>query len=284
MTGPRSNPEEKAISGRELWTVEGTNTLIRKLQNDPGLAEDARQQFIDSVRLSALEKGIGKADDILNYKPPREVKVTPKPEPRGHMPPLTKEIRAKAKEQGSREREALLAYPAPAPTPQPAVSAPSPGKSFDDYQDFTSTVAVFPQEVAVPYTVLGLNGEAAEVAGKLVGSLTKTILAADGLAVDQNRDNLYNLNNLLRGLAKIGADAEKLKKELRKGEKKLPPLKALSDEEKKELAKEVGDVLWYCAQLSKCLGFKLSDIATMNVDKLTSRKARGVLHGNGDNR
>src|SRR5277367_4479208 len=113
MTGPRSNSEDKAISGRELWTVEGTNTLIRKLQNDPGLTEEARQQFIDSVRASALEKSIGKSEDILNYRPPKEVKVKQParetPKPREHMPPLTKEIRQKALEQGIKERNALLA-------------------------------------------------------------------------------------------------------------------------------------------------------------------------------
>lgn len=294
MTGPRSNLEEKTISGRELWTIEGTNTLIRKLQHDPGLTDEARKQFIDSVRESALEKGIGKPEDILNYKPPKEDKVKqPAREtskPRGHAPPITPEILKKAKERAVKERDALINASTPGgnrpetkqETTTPLIS--DAGRAFDAYQDFTSTVAVFPPEVAVPYTVLGLNGESAEVAGKLVSSLTKTILAADGLAVDQNRDNLYQLNNLLRGLAKLGADAEKLKKELRKGVKKLPSIKPLSEDERKELAKEVGDVLWYCAQLSKSLGYKLSDIATMNVEKLQSRKTRGVLHGNGDNR
>lgn len=38
-----------------------------------------------------------------------------------------------------------------------------------------------------------------------------------------------------------------------------------------ELAKEVGDVLWYCATLAKDLGFPLEEIAQMNVDKLQSR-------------
>lgn len=53
---------------------------------------------------------------------------------------------------------------------------------------------------------------------------------------------------------------------------------------KLEIAKEIGDVLWYCATLSHDIGFKLSDIGKMNYDKLHSRQLRGKLHGSGDNR
>lgn len=292
----QDDPIEKTTSGRELWTIEGTNNLIRKLQNDPGLTEESRKEFIDSVRSGAVEKGIGRPEQMLNYRPSnKEVKVTQsmpestksaKSEPRAHTPKLTPEIRKKAIEQGAKERNTLLDSTTPGRN-KPATSTTTNndvGKSFDAYQHFTIETALYPSEVGIAYTVLGLNGESAETAGKLVSSLSKTILAADGLAVDEKRNNLYHLNKLLHDLSKTGVQVEKFKKQLRKGEKKLPPLKQLSQEEKVELAKEVGDVLWYCAQLSKCLGFKLSDIATMNVDKLVSRKARGVLHGNGDNR
>ena len=58
----------------------------------------------------------------------------------------------------------------------------------------------------------------------------------------------------------------------------------LTDEKKTEIAKELGDVMWYIAQLSTELGLKLSDVAQTNIDKLTSRMDRGVLQGSGDNR
>lgn len=58
-----------------------------------------------------------------------------------------------------------------------------------------------------------------------------------------------------------------------------------SDEQKRnEIAKELGDVMWYVACLSKDLGVSLTDICQANIEKLQSRKVRNVLHGSGDNR
>lgn len=51
-----------------------------------------------------------------------------------------------------------------------------------------------------------------------------------------------------------------------------------------EIAKEIGDVMWYCATLANDLGFSLEEICTMNLDKLASRKLRNQLSGSGDNR
>lgn len=70
-----------------------------------------------------------------------------------------------------------------------------------------------------------------------------------------------------------GEVAEKLKKYIRDGVFET----AL-------IAKELGDVLWYVARMSKELNMSLEDIAYMNVAKLTDRKERDVLKGNGDER
>lgn len=48
--------------------------------------------------------------------------------------------------------------------------------------------------------------------------------------------------------------------------------------------KELGDVCWFVAELCTCFGFELEDVMQKNLDKLASRKARGVIHGSGDDR
>lgn len=59
---------------------------------------------------------------------------------------------------------------------------------------------------------------------------------------------------------------------------------ALTDEDKKEIVKELGDILWYIASVSHLLGSSLDEVAKLNNDKLLSRQSRGVLSGSGDNR
>ena len=54
--------------------------------------------------------------------------------------------------------------------------------------------------------------------------------------------------------------------------------------DEKATAKELGDVLWFVAQLAKRCGYSLEDIARINLFKLRDRLARGVINGNGDER
>jgi len=55
-------------------------------------------------------------------------------------------------------------------------------------------------------------------------------------------------------------------------------------EQKNEIAKELGDVLWYLATLATELDSHLGCIADSNLKKLEDRAKRGVLKGSGDNR
>jgi len=54
--------------------------------------------------------------------------------------------------------------------------------------------------------------------------------------------------------------------------------------DKKAIASEIGDVLWYCAMLAKETEVPLNDIMKENLKKLHSRKERGTLKGSGDDR
>ncbi len=54
--------------------------------------------------------------------------------------------------------------------------------------------------------------------------------------------------------------------------------------DKKNVAKELGDILWYIAVVAHDLGISFDDIAATNIAKLKSRQERGTLTGGGDNR
>ena len=56
-------------------------------------------------------------------------------------------------------------------------------------------------------------------------------------------------------VGEAGEVAEKIKKVLRDNEGKI------EEEQKKEIKKELGDVLWYLSQLATELGLSLTDIA-----------------------
>jgi NTP pyrophosphatase (non-canonical NTP hydrolase) len=58
----------------------------------------------------------------------------------------------------------------------------------------------------------------------------------------------------------------------------------ISDERHAAMILELGDVLWYIQQNATELGVTLEEIAKANIEKLTSRRDRGVLGGSGDNR
>jgi NTP pyrophosphatase (non-canonical NTP hydrolase) len=72
-----------------------------------------------------------------------------------------------------------------------------------------------------------------------------------------------------------GEIANKAKKLIRDGDN---PAKRV------EITKELGDVCWYIAVLSRELGVNLGKVMEDNLEKLADRKSRGTLGGSGDNR
>ena len=100
------------------------------------------------------------------------------------------------------------------------------------------------------------------------------------MTTDLNTEkNMTTLYYRTLGLAnEAGEVAGKVKKLIRDNDGDL------SEEAKNMLAGELGDVLWYLQAMADYIDVPLSEIAQRNVDKLASRKDRGVIGGSGDNR
>ncbi len=58
----------------------------------------------------------------------------------------------------------------------------------------------------------------------------------------------------------------------------------INEETRSALKAELGDVLWYVAQVATELDLTLDEIAEYNIAKLLDRLERGKIKGDGDNR
>jgi len=117
----------------------------------------------------------------------------------------------------------------------------------------------------------------------------KTCLAINNMTFDEyqvesKKTALYpnkgsNFIYPVLGLAgESGEVSEKIKKIIRDDNG------VVTEEKRQEIKKELGDVLWYIAQLCSEFNLGMDDVAKANIEKLMSRMERGVLHGSGDNR
>lgn len=105
----------------------------------------------------------------------------------------------------------------------------------------------------------------------------KTDISGKGKDFFEVKD-LPFLEQLLGLVGETGEFADKMKKILREKDG------IMTEKDREEAKKELGDVLWYLAVVSKYLGYDLDDVAKANIDKLASRAQRGTLKGSGDNR
>ena len=86
------------------------------------------------------------------------------------------------------------------------------------------------------------------------------------------------LEKVLGLVGEAGETADKIKKIIRdKGG-------MADDGDIEAIKKELGDVLWYVANVARYLNLSLSDVAESNIKKLSGRKNRNKLHGEGDER
>lgn len=90
------------------------------------------------------------------------------------------------------------------------------------------------------------------------------------------RDEVFHL--LLGLVGETGEIAEKAKKVVRDHDSDF------SQWDREDLAKELGDTLWYVAVLADHFELPLADAAELNIKKLADRQQRDVVSGRGDNR
>ena len=93
-----------------------------------------------------------------------------------------------------------------------------------------------------------------------------------------NYNTVAFVEKVLGLTGEAGETADKIKKILRDKEGEI------KEEDRKEIVKELGDVLWYVAAIATYLGVSLEEVAEGNINKLESRLKRNLIHGEGDNR
>lgn len=103
--------------------------------------------------------------------------------------------------------------------------------------------------------------------------------AATSTAIYPDRGNIAGLAYCALGLnGEAGEVAERVKKALRDDEG------IVSTASRDAMCMELGDVLWYVANIAQELGLSLSDVARENLKKLARRRAEGKLRGSGSDR
>ena len=127
--------------------------------------------------------------------------------------------------------------------------------ALDRYQTIATKSAIYPgfgTPLGLAYVALKLNGEAGEFA-EHVGKAMRD----DGLL-----DVIIPIGDTMGSIEQFPL---------------TPDRRAL-------IIKEIGDVMWYLSAACNELGIKLSDAATINLEKLCDRTERDALRGSGDER
>lgn len=123
---------------------------------------------------------------------------------------------------------------------------------FNEYQKNARTTAIYKHPIMYP--ALGLAGETGEVCEKVKKAYR------DMDSFEPFEPTYYTIDRI-NGARDI--EHEKVRENIKK---------------------EAGDILWYLANLAADFDLTLDEIAKTNIEKLFSRKERGVLKGSGDNR
>lgn len=133
--------------------------------------------------------------------------------------------------------------------------------TFEEYADVVLAMARYPRlGNNLTYPALGLAGETGEVHEAVIDTVIGLVSHAAALS------------------AHVGRTVEHVKKVERDSGGVVSPERA------ERIKKELGDVLWYVAALAKEAGTSIQEVAEANIEKLTGRRARGTIQGEGDAR
>jgi len=175
--------------------------------------------------------------------------------------------------------------------------------TWKDYVEFTRTTAVYPKEKELEYLLLGIIDEIGEFKLKLIDNTSQESLI-DELGdvcwyVARITDNLNMVENMLFSLDDLDEEIDDefltLDFALRTTDNMIMEYCRLAGNMKKFirdgndskmiLAKEnVLHLISYIIVIAKDLDSTIKDSILLNVDKLSDRKDRGKLKGDGDNR
>jgi len=179
-----------------------------------------------------------------------------------------------------KDGDSVLSYP---------ISFLSTELTCNAYQTQCYSTAIYPEAAKVIYPILGLLGEVGEVAEKMRDYLFPCKLKD----WDDTSNFLKEIYHTLDDLARLGISAGKTSKKVRDKNKELPIeyIQALKErvdqltvDQKFNLGKETGDIVWFISTFLGDMNLTLGDIAQQNLDKLQKRKEEGKLSGDGDNR
>lgn len=175
--------------------------------------------------------------------------------------------------------------------------------TFNAYQKATDETAIYPgagTPQGLLYALLGLIGEVGELCaevefeGNSLAAPYQVIEMAQflGMAAEHVKKSLrdnggempasrrYLFENALDELEASAFSAREHFDEFNPTPWTLPD----STRVERDLAKEQGDVCWYMARIAADGWLNLGNVAQANLDKLRSRKERGVLSGDGGER
>lgn len=120
---------------------------------------------------------------------------------------------------------------------------------LNKYQESAMTTCM-PSCENMSYMLLNLVGEVGELSSKIAKHIRKGNMTIGGKCLPNG------LHSSLKGEEWLTTDIE--------------------------LMKEAGDILWQLSGVCSVMGWKLEDVAQMNLDKLAARKAAGTIDGSGD--